>query len=61
MSKFKINTRLAEWKEEIIPLNDILEFYSTDAIHTKPTDRPYAWSMTVASIVGIISWKEKRK
>lgn len=58
MSRFELQNRVKEWKEEIIPINEILDFYSTDCIEVHSLNRPYSWSMSVSSLDGIISWKE---
>ena len=49
-SKIELKNRIAEWKEENVPIPDILDFYSLDAIKHKPLDRPYTWSNTIGSL-----------
>jgi hypothetical protein len=48
--KFVLERRFAEFQQEIVSIEAIHKFYSTDAITTYPTDRPYSWSMTVSSM-----------
>ena len=48
--KFVLKNRVGEFKQELISLADLQEFYSLNSIKQKPKDRPYAWSMTVGSL-----------
>ncbi len=52
-----IQPRLAEFSDEFIPLDEIEAFYTLDGI-TVPEDRPYTWSMSVATLDGVTSFLE---
>ncbi len=53
-----IQPRLAEFSDEFIPLEEIEAFFSLEGIEA-PHDRPYTWSMSVATLDGITSFQER--
>lgn len=43
--------------QEVVPIPDLSKFYALDNISV-PENRPYAWSMTVSTLDGKISFKD---
>jgi len=62
---FVLEQRVAEWKEEFLPLKEILQFYNLHGSFfdkfLRNSSRPYAWSMTVSSLDGKISFHERNQ
>ncbi len=52
-----IQPRLAEFSDEFIPVEEIEAFYTLDGIDV-PAERPYTWSMSVATLDGVTSFLE---
>mmetsp|Transcript_20631 Transcript_20631/g.33976 ORF Transcript_20631/g.33976 Transcript_20631/m.33976 type:complete len:288 (+) Transcript_20631:71-934(+) len=53
-----IKPRVSEFSSADVPLDEITAFYSLVGSHV-PNDRPYAWSMTVSSLDGVIAFLEE--
>jgi len=49
--------QVVSFKEALISIPDVLDFYSLDSI-TVPETRPYAWTMSVSSLDGLLSFRE---
>lgn len=58
LKAMNIQPRLAEFSNEFIPLEEIKTFYSLDGIKA-PEERPYTWTMSVATLDGVTSFQEQ--